>query len=319
VNIIEARNLTKQYGDFIAVNDISFTVKKGEIFGFLGPNRAGKTTTINMLTGLARVTKGFIALAGIDCVKHMKKAQELMGIVPDESNLYPEMTGLENLCFCGALYGMDKANRAQRAWHLLELVGLKGAAHRRFGAYSRGMKRRLTIAAGIMHNPEVLFLDEPTTGIDVENARHIRKLLLDLNKNGTTIFLTTHYIEEAERLCHRIAFIVNGKIVKTDYTDELLKAAQEENTVQITAAEDISELPGLLRQVFPGYRFEIIDQRAIRIYSAEAIDLIPIIEVFKNNNLSVYEAKIVRPSLEDVFVKVTGIEAQEMKNEGGHK
>ena len=170
-----------------------------------------------------------------------------------------------------------------------------------------------------MHNPEVLFLDEPTTGIDVENARHIRKLLLDLNKNGTTIFLTTHYIEEAERLCHRIAFIVNGKIVKTDYTDELLKAAQEENTVQITAAEDISELPGLLRQVFPGYRFEIIDQRAIRIYSAEAIDLIPIIEVFKNNNLSVYEAKIVRPSLEDVFVKVTGIEAQEMKNEGGHK
>lgn len=319
MNILEVENLTKRYGDFTAVAGINFAVKKGEVFGFLGPNGAGKTTTINMLTGLAKITEGTVFLADIDCVKHMKKAQELMGIVPDESNLYPEMNGLENLDFCGALYGMEKKERNKKAWELLEQVGLKEVAKKPFKAYSKGMKRRLTIAAGIIHNPDILFLDEPTTGIDVESARHIRKLLIDLNKRGTTIFLTTHYIEEAERLCSRIAFIVNGKIVKIDSTEKLMEAAQREKIVQFSVGNGILESQEILQQAFPEYKYKVIDEQTIRVYSAKTIDLIPIIEVFKDNSLTLYEAKVIKPSLEEVFVKITGIEAKKMKNEGGKK
>ncbi len=319
MNILEVKSLTKKYGDFTAVDGINFAVKRGEIFGFLGPNGAGKTTTINMLTGLAKITGGSIFLAGIDCVTQMKKAQELMGIVPDESNLYPEMNGLENLDFCGALYGMEKETRNLKARELLELVGLKEAALKPFKAYSRGMKRRLTIAAGIIHSPDILFLDEPTTGIDVESARNIRKLLLDLNKGGTTIFLTTHYIEEAERLCNRIAFIVDGKIVGTDHTSNLLEAAQKEQIVQFTVEGNVRELQSILRTAFPKYKCKVIDEQTIRILAEETVDLIPIIDVFRNNSATLYEAKVIRPSLEEVFVKITGIEAKKMKNEGGKK
>lgn len=319
MNILEVENLTKRYGDFTAVAGIDFAVKKGDVFGFLGPNGAGKTTTINMLTGLAKITAGSVFLADIDCVKHMKKAQELMGIVPDESNLYPEMNGLKNLDFCGALYGMEKKERNGGAWELLEQVGLKEAAKKPFKAYSKGMKRRLTIAAGIIHNPDILFLDEPTTGIDVESARHIRKLLIDLNKSGTTIFLTTHYIEEAERLCNRIAFIVDGKIVKIDSAEKLMEAAQREKIVQFTVGNGILESQGILQQAFPEYKYKVIDEQTIRVLSPETIDLIPIIEVFKDNSLTLYEAKVIKPSLEEVFVKATGIEAKKMKNEGGKK
>ena len=152
--------------------------------------------------------RGAIRIAGIDCTVIPRAAQHLIGVVPDESNLYPELTGFENLCFCAALYGLGKKEREARARELLETFGLAQAANRKFAGYSKGMKRKLTIAAGIIHQPEILFLDEPTTGIDVASARQIRQLFAGLNQAGTTIFLTTHYIEEAERLCDRIAFIV---------------------------------------------------------------------------------------------------------------
>ncbi len=197
---IAVEGLAKRFGEVQAVADVSFEVHQGELFGFLGPNGAGKTTTINMLTGLARPDAGKIRIAGIECTDNPKAAQHLIGVVPDESNLYPELTGLENLCFCAALYGMHKGERKARARELLETFGLAKAANRKFAGYSRGMKRKLTIAAGIIHNPSILFLDEPTTGIDVASARQIRQIIAGLNSSGTTVFLTTHYIEEAERL-----------------------------------------------------------------------------------------------------------------------
>src|SRR4030042_2661736 len=164
MDIIEVDRLTKKYGDLAAVDQISFSVHEGEIFGFLGPNGAGKTTTINVLTGLARATSGSAKISGFDCAGEIKKAQEIMGIVPDESNLYEEFDGFENLCFCGAFYGMQKEEREQRAKELLQQFGLAEAGKKPFQAYSKGMKRKLTIAAGIIHDPRVLFLDEPTTG-----------------------------------------------------------------------------------------------------------------------------------------------------------
>lgn len=209
-------DLTKRFDDVQAVDGLAFDVREGEVFGFLGPNGAGKTTTINMLTGLARPDSGTIRFLGVDYTRNVKKAQHLMGIVPDESNLWPELNGFENLCFCGALYGMRKQEREARARELLETFGLKEAARRKFGGYSKGMKRKLAIAAGIIHRPRILFLDEPTTGIDVASARQVRQMLAGLNKSGTTVFLTTHYIEEAERLCDRIGFIVQGRLVRVD-------------------------------------------------------------------------------------------------------
>lgn len=321
MNIVEVKNLTKRYGDFTAVNNIDFNIKRGEVFGFLGPNGAGKTSTINMLTGLSKITEGSINISGINAVKYMKKAQSIMGIVPDESNLYPEMNGFENLCFCASLYGMDKEEREKRAKKLLEQFGLSNAGKKTFKAYSKGMKRKLTIAAGIIHDPKILFLDEPTTGIDVESARQIRSLIKDLNKKGTTIFITTHYIEEAERLCNRIAFIVEGKIVRIGTVNQLMQDVQKEKIVQFTLDKGVLDIREALEKDFCDYKFEIIDNYTFRLYSYNTLSLMPFMKYFDEKGFSVYEAKVIKPTLEEVFVKITGIEAAKMKREkeGGKK
>ena len=268
-----------------------------------------------MLTGLAMITSGTATLGGFDCNRDLRKAQQLMGIVPDESNLYEEMDGFQNLCFCGALYGMPKAKREKRAAELLVEFGLADAGKKKFNAYSRGMKRRLTIAAGIIHEPSILFLDEPTTGIDVASARQIRRLIQDLNHKGTTIFLTTHYIEEAERLCHRIAFMVGGKIVRIGTLRELMMDAQKENIVQFRAVGSLEKIGEIISREFPSVRTEFYGRDLVRIHSQQPLNLAPLVRVFDQNNISVYEAKIIRPSLEEVFVKVTGIEIAKMKQE----
>lgn len=321
MNIVEVIKLTKQYEDFTAVDHIDFSIRKGEVFGFLGPNGAGKTSTINMLTGLSKVTEGSINISGINAEKEMKKAQEIMGIIPDESNLYSEMNGFDNLCFCASLYGMGKEEREKRAKKLLKQFGLDNIGKRPFKAYSKGMKRKLTIAAGIIHNPQILFLDEPTTGIDVESARQIRELIKDLNNKGTTIFITTHYIEEAERLCDRIAFIVKGKIVKVGMIDELMKEVQKEKIVQFTLDNGVLDIKEVIQKEFSNYKFEIINDNTFRLYSTENISLMPLMKYFDDKGLTVYEAKIVKPSLEEVFVKITGIEVSKMNKdkEGGKK
>jgi len=312
---LKVENLTKDYDGFRAVKEASFSLEKGEVFGFLGPNGAGKTTTINMLIGLARPTSGSIEIAGEDGIKNIKKVQQIIGIVPDESNLYDEMNGLDNLIFCASLYGMDKAKRISRSKQLLEMFGLVDTGKKLFKAYSRGMKRKLTIAAGIIHEPQVLFLDEPTTGIDVETARQIRRLIQTLNTNGTTIFLTTHYIEEAERLCHRIGFIVEGKIIKIGKTIDLMQEIQKVNIIEFTLENDVEPLKEVICKVFPDVNINTIDHFRIRISSPEKIDLMRFMKFFDEKKRLVREAKIIHPSLEEVFVKVTGIEIDRMKKE----
>jgi len=315
MDIVEVDQLTKKYDDLTAVDRISFSVPGGEIFGFLGPNGAGKTTTINLLTGLARATSGSARISGFDCARDIKKAQQIMGIVPDESNLYDEFSGFENLSFCAALYGMRKDDREKRANELLQQFGLAEAKRKPFRAYSRGMKRKLTIAAGIIHDPKILFLDEPTTGIDVASARQIRQLIQTLNQKGTTIFLTTHYIEEAERLCKRIAFIVGGKIVRIGHLDELMREVQQENVVQLAFADEVSNLKSSLQENFPEVVVEVPGNQMIRLRSSHPLNLTPLMRFFEQKNLPVYEARIMRPSLEEVFVKITGLELQKMKQE----
>jgi ABC-2 type transport system ATP-binding protein len=308
-------NLTKSYGDVIAVNDISFKVNGGELFGFLGPNGAGKTTTINILTGLARLDAGTIRIGGIECTQNPKAAQHLIGVVPDESNLYPELTGFENLAFCAALYGMRKNERQKRARELLDTFGLTDAADRKFAGYSKGMKRKLTFAAGIIHQPPILFLDEPTTGIDVSSARQVRQMIAGLHRIGTTIFLTTHYIEEAERLCERIAFIVNGRIVQTDRTMDLLQPVQGKNVLLLSVTNSGANLSETMASAFPQYQFQSTAQGQIRIESAEQVSVGPLVRFLEERGIQVTEARRYLPSLEDVFVQVTGIEAGLMMKE----
>lgn len=313
--LVTVTNLSKHYGDFIAVNDISFSIRRGEIFGFLGPNGAGKTTTINMMIGLARPSGGSIRIDGIDAVKNVKKAQSIMGVVPDESNLYDEMDGFDNLCFCGSLYGMRKTIRETRAKELLEQFSLTQAEKRPFKAYSKGMRRKLTIAAGIIHKPEMLFLDEPTTGIDVESARQIRQLLLKLKQEGTTVFITTHYIEDAERICDRIAFIAGGNIVASGTVPELMDSVSHGHTVRLTADTDLEPLTGELQTRFGGCTVKVESDHVITLVSEERIALSPVLQYLDSRGISVFEAKELRPTLEDVFVKVTGIEAAKLKKE----
>jgi ABC-2 type transport system ATP-binding protein len=312
---IEVAQLTKRFAEVTAVNRISFAVRKGELFGFLGPNGAGKTTTINLLTGLARPDFGTIRIGGVDCARDPKAAQRLIGVVPDESNLYPELTGFENLCFCAALYGMRKSERRARAHRLLESFGLTEAAQRKFAGYSRGMKRKLTLAAGIIHSPKVLFLDEPTTGLDVVSARHIRQLIAELYRGGTTIFLTTHYIEEAERLCERIVFMVSGRIVRIDTVANLLQPVSGKHMMLVSVDHSASALRAGLARAFTDLDVETVSGMELRIESREPIRVAPMVRFIENHGAHVTEARRVHPSLEDVFVRVTGVEAEALKTE----
>ncbi|MPM01602.1 Doxorubicin resistance ATP-binding protein DrrA [bioreactor metagenome] len=312
---VNVSGLKKRFGEVEAVAGISFSVHQGELFGFLGPNGAGKTTTINMLTGLARPDSGTFSIGGIDCLENPRGAQHLIGVVPDESNLYPELSGFDNLCFCGALYGMRKPDRVVRARGLLDSFGLAGAGGRKFGGYSKGMKRKLTIAAGIMHSPGILFLDEPTTGIDVASARQVRSLIQELHDSGTTIFLTTHYIEEAERLCGRIAFIVSGRIVKTDTVENLLQPVRNRHVVHLTC----ESLPDTVREglasSFPALAFTLPEKYMIRAEADSPVPVGPVVRFLEEAGAVVLEARRIRPSLEDVFVEITGIEAHAMESE----
>ncbi|NLZ69979.1 MAG: ABC transporter ATP-binding protein [Clostridiaceae bacterium] len=317
--MVKVTSLTKKYGDFTAVNDISFEIRKGEIFGFLGPNGAGKTSTINMMIGLSRPTAGEITVGGIDVKEQIKRARAIMGIVPDESNLYNEMDGFENLCFCAALYGMRKQEREAKARLLLERFGLKGAGKRPFKAYSKGMRRKLTIAAALIHSPQVLFLDEPTTGIDVESSRQIREMIMGLKRQGVTIFLTTHYIEEAERLCDRVAFIADGQIVASGTVPELMESVAHDHTIRFVTdrnAEDLaSELVAELQAGFAGSKVEVRVDHSLVMVSERRIPLLPVMEFFHDRGINVYEARELRPSLEDVFVELTGIESSVLKKD----
>jgi len=312
---IAVENLAKRFDAVEAVSGISFAVEKGELFGFLGPNGAGKTTTINMLTGLAHPDSGAMRIGGIDCTKRSMRAQALIGVVPDESNLYPELTGFDNLCFCAALYGLTKNERQARARELLEAFGLTQAADRRFGTYSKGMKRKLTIAAGIIQKPEVLFLDEPTTGIDVASARQLRQLIKDLHQSGTTIFLTTHYIEEAERLCDRIAFIVSGRIIQIDTIERLLQPFQGKHGVQIACENVVNGIMKKLSEAYPDLAFSSPKNGMIQAEAGQPVQAGAIVHFLEEQGVEVSEARKIKPSLEDVFVRITGIEADAMRRD----
>jgi ABC-2 type transport system ATP-binding protein len=249
MNTIEVEKLTRDFHGLRAVDQISFCVQAGEVFGFLGPNEAGKTTTIKMLTGQLRPTSGHARVAGWDIVTQRDRLKPMIGVVFEQQNLYQRLSALDNLNFTARLYGVSK----QRGREALALVGLTDRAHDSLRKYSNGMKQRLLIARALLPHPKVLFLDEPTRGLDPGMARDIRALTANLAKQGITIFLTTHYMEEADQLCDRVAILDRGRIVALD-TPDRLKALQQERTA------GAPDYPATLEDVFlqlTGHALEI--------------------------------------------------------------
>jgi ABC-2 type transport system ATP-binding protein len=239
--VIQASDLTKRYGEILAVDHINFEVKEGEVFGFLGPNGAGKTTTIRMLSGLSKPSDGKASILGFDINSEIVQIKKHIGVVPEISNLYDELSALDNLIFMAQLYGVPALERKKKAQDLLKTFRLYERKDSLFRTFSRGMKRALTIAAALIHNPNVLFLDEPTVGLDVVAAKSLRNLISNLRQQGITIFLTTHYLEEADLLCNRVAILVKGKILAIDKPEALKaktdKKSLEEAFMKITGLE----------------------------------------------------------------------------------
>ncbi len=284
-----------------AVGGIDFTVREGEVFGFLGPNGAGKTSTIRMLTGLSRPTLGTGRLLGLNLASDMPRIKKRIGIVPEASNLYDELTAFDNLVFAMQLYGVARAERKARAEALLERFRLGEKRDAPFAKLSRGMKRALTIAAALAHRPPLVFLDEPTTGLDVMSARNLRHMIAGLREEGVTVFLTTHYLEEAERLCDRVAIIVKGRIVALDTVAGLRSGAKRKTIVEMT-------LEGAEGQP---------DKK--RIECDDGVESAIQGLLCETNGRRVLAVDTLRPSLEDVFVQLTGLSAEVMLSEKGGK
>jgi ABC-2 type transport system ATP-binding protein len=242
--IITISNLTKIYKKISAVNHISFEIKQGEIFGFLGPNGAGKTTTIKMLTGLIQPTEGTATIQGKDIRTHIVEIKKIIGVVTEDSNLYDELSVLDNLRFTGQLYGVPQSDREKRIGELLKRFDLEPKREAKFATLSKGMKRKVTIIAALIHSPQIVFLDEPTTGLDVLSARILRAMIKELKALGVTIFLTTHYIEEAEQLCDRVAILVNGAIKTVDTPENLIATSNSKNL-----EEAFIEITGLKEEI----------------------------------------------------------------------
>ena len=311
---IKVQDLTKRYLNILAVDHVSFEVYRGAFFGFLGPNGAGKTTTINMLTGVTKATSGTASILGYDLAKEPVKAKTHIGVVPDTQSVYDEMTAWKNTIFSAKLHGVPNDKRESRAEELLRTVGLFDRRNDRVSTFSRGMKKRLMVAVSLVHEPDILFLDEPTTGLDVQSARQVRGLMRELNKRGTTIFLTTHYLEEADLCCQLIAIIAEGKILIEDTPEKLKISSQAEQVVEVSfdhasdAADKLKHLNNVRDVVSAGDKF--------RLYVEDPSEVLPLVFDFaKENNLKVVSINTLKPTLEDAFVKLTGMRPEIMSIE----
>ncbi|MCK5112701.1 MAG: ATP-binding cassette domain-containing protein [Thermoplasmatales archaeon] len=305
LEIIKTNNLTKKFNGFTAVDHISFSVRKEEIFGFLGPNGAGKTTTIKMLTTLLHPTEGSAELSGFDIIKKRDKVREQIGVVFQDPALDTELTGRENLDFHARMYGLDKENRKKRAAEVLKLVDLEEKKDVLVKNYSGGMKRRLEIARGLMHYPTVLFLDEPTLGLDAQTRRAIWEYIKKMNKEEkTTIFLTTHYMDEADYLCDRVGIIDRGKILVMDSTNNLKNDVG--NDVITLSCSNLDEL---CKRLGEESWIKNIKQHDtfLTLGVKKGEEKIPVVfEIARNLNIKIKSISVRKPTLDDVFLHFTG-------------
>jgi len=299
--IIEVAGLTKRYGQLIAVNNVSFKVKRGELFGFLGPNGAGKTTTVRILTGVIKADEGSALISGYRVGS--LKAKQVASVVPEMANAYPDLSGWNNLMLMSELYGTAASHARQRSERLLEETGLLPRRYDLVRTYSKGMKQRLILCMALVSDPEVLFLDEPTSGLDVQSARLIKEMLQKLNTIGKTIFLTTHDMDEANQLCDRVAIINRGEIVAIDAPKKLSMATSGMHSVE--ASFDSAVRPEVLANI-PGVNTVRKLGDKYRLYTATPGELVTsLVNYACSNGLRIISLCTLAPSLEDAFVALT--------------
>ena len=306
--VLQVKDLRKEFGDLTAVDGISFEIREGEIFGFLGPNGAGKTTSISMICGLLKPTAGEIFVEGNSILKSPREVKKLLGVVPQEVAIYEELSARENLSFWGGIYGMGGGELRRRVGELLEQVGLEDRAKEPTKNFSGGMKRRLNLALGLVHDPKLILLDEPTVGIDPQARHNILDVVKSIVAGGRTVLYTTHYLEEAEELCDRLAIIDHGKILSQGTVGELKTQLGEGSLLTVqgnfqgpSLSEAVSGVEGLLP-------IEIDDKRAMLLVTRDGPGVSHSLEGLFSRGLTFDDISIKEPNLEDLFLKLTGRE-----------
>ena len=307
VSIVVLDQVSKSFGDVTAVDKVSLKIMEGEIFGLLGPNGAGKSTTINMMTGLLTVEKGRIRILGKDIQKNKKEAKANIGIVPQDIAIYEDLTSLENVKFFAGLYGLRGRELEDAALEALEFTGLSDRRKEFPKNFSGGMKRRLNIACAIAHKPKLIIMDEPTVGIDPQSRNHILQSVKTLNKMDSTIIYTSHYMEEVEEICSRIAIMDHGKVIALGTCEELKNLINDRDIVMVTVSDPASMVSAEKIREIPGVEAVDISENTVKITSArEVANLDRIILYFIKNNIAIKGVESKTPDLETVFLSLTG-------------
>jgi ABC-2 type transport system ATP-binding protein len=309
--MLEVSDLSKSYGDLRAVSNVSFGCSAGEIFGLLGPNGAGKTTTISMIAGLLPPDAGKVHVDGLDLGRQPAEVKRRLGVVPQEIALYEDLTAKENLDFWGGIYGLSGSELATRRDELLALVDLTDRARDRVREFSGGMKRRLNLALGLVHRPKLILLDEPTVGIDTQARIRILDVVRDLVRQGTSVLYTTHYLEEAEGFCDRLAIMDHGSILAMGTIDELKRELGEGSLITLTGVSHPETLAAIAERTTGLNLIELTDERAMLSVAGGAAGVGPALEALYGGGLTPTQVQIKEPSLEDLFIKLTGREIRD--------
>jgi len=303
---IEVQNVTKRFGEIVAVNNVSFNVRKGEIFSLLGPNGAGKTTLVNIITCQLNPDSGTCKVFGMDVTKKQKEIKRLIGFCPQEIVLYDFLSARENLKFFADLYNLPSKEAKTRIEEMLSLVGLSSRADDKIRTYSGGMKRRLNIAAAFLHDPQILILDEPTTGLDPSSRRAIWDLITTFKEEGKTVLMSTHYMDEAESLSNRVAIMDQGKIIALDTPKKLKKMLEEKSAIQLECRKLTKKAVEELSKISTTHKVAV-KENLIRIVVKDVDETLPkAIEIALKNGAWIEKAIVLEPTLEDVFIKLTG-------------
>jgi ABC-2 type transport system ATP-binding protein len=306
VGIIEVRELKKVFNGNTAVDGVSFSVEAGEVFGLLGPNGAGKSTLISMISCLLDPTSGDALIDGHSVIKEPMEVKKILGVIPQEIALYPTLTARENLHFWSKMYGLSSQDAKKRADDVLKIAGLSDRADEKIETYSGGMKRRINIAAGLLHKPKVLLMDEPTVGIDPQSRNHILETVKSLNKSGLTVLYTSHYMEEVEFLCDRIAIVDQGKVMASGTQEELKKIVGQKDIVRIKASgmldkaiDDVKRVDGIDGATVKDGEIDILTKDSRKVLAV-------IISILNQENVKMASVEVQEPDLEGVFLHLTG-------------
>lgn len=305
LTMIKVTNLKKQLGNVQALKGISFTIREGEFYGLLGPNGAGKTTTISILSSIIKPDQGEVNINGIDLLQDPESCKRIMGVVPQEIALYNQLTAWDNLMFWGSLYNVKDAELKDKANETLKLFGLYDRRNDKVGNYSGGMKRRINIASALLHSPKILFMDEPTVGIDPQSRNLIFEVIEQLHKAGMTLIYTTHYMEEAERFCDRIGIIDNGQIIAEGTLDELKQKSPVKEQITVQVNEMSEDKVKQLEQAF-GPEVQVTKTSVILATNNTRSDLPKIVIKCNEAGLDIQHIEIKKVNLETIFLGLTG-------------